>query len=335
MKVYDGARTPFHNEIPLSWLVWSILASVSAVALLMALNSMTAKVDLGLAAFVTTALGGASTIRFLFRGALSGARCIWRDAAEYYGLFVSICIVGALAAYPISGMSSGFVDAALQQIDDAIGFEWLAWYRFVTEHTAIQWSERVAYETIFLSPAVLLGYFAFTGRKDEARRFIASFWLTALLTLILFAFLPAKGPLAFLWHGPLPYIPASALYQAELITALRCKMASPIDLGALHGLVAAPSFHAASAVLYVRAAWTIKPLRWPITIMNLTMLLATPVEGTHYLADIIAGAAVALIALSLIRVVVTARALRNPATNAHLAGSDQPAEPRNPSASTK
>ena len=102
MKVYDGARTPFHNEIPLSWLVWSILASVSAVALLMALNSMTAKVDLGLAAFVTTALGGASTIRFLFRGALSGRDAFGEMPQNIMGsLSVSVLLVPwRLIPYP-------------------------------------------------------------------------------------------------------------------------------------------------------------------------------------------------------------------------------------------
>lgn len=35
--------------------------------------------------------------------------------------------------------------------------------------------------------------------------------------------------------------------------------------------------------------------------MNLAMLLATPVEGTHYLIDIIAGAVVALLAIKFTR----------------------------------
>lgn len=205
-----------------------------------------------------------------------------RNAAEYYGLFVSVCIIGALAAYPVSALSSGFAVRLLQRIDNILGFNWLGWYRFVVDHPAIQGPERAADESIFLSPVVLLGYFAWVGKKAEARRFIASFWLAALFTLTLFALLPAKGPLALLWHGPLPYVPASALYEAELIPALRSHPANPIDLGAPHGLVAAPSFHAASALLYVSAAWAIPPLRWPIVIMNLAMLLATPVEGTHH-----------------------------------------------------
>jgi len=49
----------------------------------------------------------------------------------------------------------------------------------------------------------------------------------------------------------------------------------------------------------------------PIIVLNILMLLATPVEGTHYLADLLAGALVASIALMvtpmLIRLTVPAQ----------------------------
>jgi len=292
----SAVKTHVRGEIPLVWLIGAIGLSLSAVVALMARFSM--NVSVGHAGtLILAVIGFAAIVRLRLRGAQPRRQQIWRDASEYYGLFISICVIGALAAYPMSAASSGFVDATLQRIDDAAGFHWLAWYRFVAEHPAIQWPERAAYQTIFLSPAILLGYFAWAGCRAQARLFLATFWLTALVTLVLFAFLPAKGPLAHLWHGPLPYVPVSALYQADLIPALRNHAGSPIDLGALRGLVAAPSFHAASAVLYVFAAWPVKHLRWPFAMMNSAMLLATPVEGTHYLVDLIAGAAVACFVL--------------------------------------
>jgi membrane-associated phospholipid phosphatase len=78
-----------------------------------------------------------------------------------------------------------------------------------------------------------------------------------------------------------------------LIPALRLHHVSGIDLGALRGLVCAPSFHTASAVLYMWAAWPVVQLRRVVVPLNCAMLLATPIEGTHYLSDMIAGAAVA------------------------------------------
>ncbi|HSI16732.1 MAG TPA: phosphatase PAP2 family protein, partial [Sphingomonas sp.] len=83
----------------------------------------------------------------------------------------------------------------------------------------------------------------------------------------------------------------------QLIPELRLHMFHVIDLGAIRGLVSAPSFHTASAVLFIAAAWPWRTLRWPLLALNVAMLISTPVEGTHYLSDMILGAAVAGVAL--------------------------------------
>ena len=108
--------------------------------------------------------------------------------------------------------------------------------------------------------------------------------------MLLFLAMPAVGPLAYIWQGPVPYMPTSALYQAELLPMLRDNMLGAVDLGALQGLVCAPSFHTAAAVIYIAMAWPCRYLRWPLLLINAAMLLSTPVEGTHYLVDMIGGA---------------------------------------------
>ncbi len=47
----------------------------------------------------------------------------------------------------------------------------------------------------------------------------------------------------------------------------------------------------------VAAAFEDRWLRWPLLALNVGMLISTPVEGTHYLIDMILGAAVAGVAL--------------------------------------
>jgi membrane-associated phospholipid phosphatase len=74
-----------------------------------------------------------------------------------------------------------------------------------------------------------------------------------------------------------------------------------LDLFGLGGIVTFPSFHAASAVLY---AWALWPVRWmrPIVVLAFTaMLAATPINGGHYLIDIIAGTAIAILAIAAAR----------------------------------
>lgn len=296
VRCRSGRNEP--GAIPAAWLLGVVAFSFAAVAVMMARTGMTVESPPWLGVLIGIATGVFSAICLRFAAPQSESQRIWRDAAEYFGLFMSICLIGAVAPYPLAVISSGFVDLPLERVDQVLRFDWLAWYRFVADHPAIQWFGRAAYESIYLSPAVLLGYFAWAGRKAEARLLILTFWAAASITLALYGYVPARGPLALLWRGPLPYVPASALYQADLIPALRSHALHRIDLSQLQGLVSVPSFHAASAIIFICAAWPVRLLRWPILIVNLAMLLATPVEGTHYLADIIAGVIVACAAVA-------------------------------------
>jgi membrane-associated phospholipid phosphatase len=94
------------------------------------------------------------------------------------------------------------------------------------------------------------------------------------------------------------YVPSTAFYQADLIPLLRTHEVHAIDPGALRGLVSAPSFHTASAVIFIATAWRFRQIRWPVTIVNLAMLLATVVEGTHYLTDMLSGGIVAVFSIT-------------------------------------
>jgi hypothetical protein len=220
------------------------------------------------------------------------------DCAEYYGVFTLLAVMGAVASYPIATMTYGFHDAALQRIDAMLHFDWLAWYRLVAATPILQSLGLVAYRSIYLTPAILLATFAFTGDRVAAHRFLATFWLTAVGTLILYIFMPAIGPFSYLWHHSITYMPESEQWQQGLIPALRAHTERVVDLGHLRGIVSAPSFHAAAATLYINAAWRLPRLRWPVLAVNTAMLLSTPVEGTHYLIDILLGTIVALAAIA-------------------------------------
>ena len=230
-----------------------------------------------------------------------------RDGAGYYAVFTLIALTGAVASYPLAALTHGYADQTLQRIDTALGFDWLAWYRTVADHRPLQILGIACYESIYLTPAILLGWFARTGQRREAHRFLAGFWLAAVLTLALFTLMPAIGPLSYLWRGAVPYMPVSETWQSNLIPALRAHTIHAVDLGALRGLVSAPSFHAAAGTLYLRTIWRTPPLRRWLTWLVAAMLLATPVEGTHYLIDMIIGAAVAMLAMEIVDLLLARR----------------------------
>ena len=65
----------------------------------------------------------------------------------------------------------------------------------------------------------------------------------------------------------------------------------------LAGIVTFPSFHAASAALYAWALWPSRLLRPIVVLANGAMLAATPIVGGHYFIDVIAGVAIAALAI--------------------------------------
>lgn len=289
------------HEIPGAWLASAIAASGLLLTALMSRTHLELDPASHSNRLIVAGCLLAIVLRVLLRDPRSRGARIACDAVEHCTLFTIVCLLGALASYPMAADSIGFNDVTLERIDRLLRFDWVAWYGVVAAHPMLQIAERLAYQSIFVTPAILLGYFAFTHKRAEARLFIASFWLAAIVTLALFPLMPAEGPLAYLWHGHIPYMPESALYQSELIPLLRHHDLRAVGLVSLHGLVCAPSFHTVSAVLYIIAAWPIRPLRWPLLALNVAMLLATPVEGTHYLADMLGGAIVALIASLIVR----------------------------------
>jgi membrane-associated phospholipid phosphatase len=215
---------------------------------------------------------------------------------EYAGLLALISLTGVIASYPVAYFSRSFSDPLLLRADEALRFDWPLWYRVVASHGLLQVAGRAFYDSVFVTPLVLAACFAWTQDRARAHLMIAAYWLSVVVTLALFALMPAKGPLALSSHGTLPYMPTSGLYQVSIIEGLKQHRIHEVDLAALHGLVGAPSFHTTAAILFIIAGWPNRLLRWPCLVVNGAMLLSVPVEGTHYLSDIIAGILVALAA---------------------------------------
>jgi len=85
------------------------------------------------------------------------------------------------------------------------------------------------------------------------------------------------------------YMSATGIRQATIIDLLQKGNLHSVALDDLIGIIGFPSFHAAAATLYIWGAWPIKIYRYPMLILNLLMIASTPVEGAHYISDVIAG----------------------------------------------
>lgn len=225
------------------------------------------------------------------------------DSMEFAALLSLISTIGAFATYAVAALGTGYTDDLLAALDRALGFDWVAFYTFTSNHPWLSIAGKIGYVSIFLSPTILVLAFAWTGRRIEARRFLFAFGVALALTVLIFAFFPARAALEYYMGATPAYMPQSGIHHVQLIEDLRAGTVTHVDPARLAGLVAFPSFHAASAILFIWAAWPIRWLRGPMLAMNLAMLAATPIEGGHYVIDLVGGAIVAALGIAALRLV--------------------------------
>jgi membrane-associated phospholipid phosphatase len=190
-------------------------------------------------------------------------------------------------------------DAALNAFDRALGLDWMAYFNFVYHRHALLYATVLAYSMIgwpVFGVPIALGW---TGRYRRMQEFTLAFGIALASTTIISTLLPAMGTYALLNFTPDPNIftPGAYLEQLRDLPLVRDGSLRTLDFNALAGIITFPSFHAAAAALYLWAFW---PVRWigPIAlVVNVAMLLATPICGGHYFVDVFAGIAVAGLAI--------------------------------------
>jgi membrane-associated phospholipid phosphatase len=155
---------------------------------------------------------------------------------------------------------------------------------------------------IFAIPVVLAAAY----RYQRIQEFTFAFALSLIVTTIVSALVPAIGVYQEIGLDPATLSnldPRADLDQVRDLAPVRDGTLRYLDLFHLAGIVTFPSFHAASALLY---AWALWPVRWirPIAILaNVAMLASTPIDGGHYFIDLVAGLAVAVVAIMVARAV--------------------------------
>lgn len=213
---------------------------------------------------------------------------------------VLITAIMAPLTYVAAAINMPMQDSNLLAADRALGFDWAAYVRFVDAHAVLASWINSGYAMIrwpiFAIPVIL----AALRRYRRIEEFTFAFGLALAATTIISALIPAIGVYQQIGLDPasLKHINVNAyLGQLRDLPLTRDGLLRHLDLMGLGGIVTFPSFHAASAVLY---AWALWPLRWfrPIIVpINGLMLAATPIDGGHYFVDLIAGIAIAIVAI--------------------------------------
>jgi membrane-associated phospholipid phosphatase len=188
------------------------------------------------------------------------------------------------------------IDDQLIAIDHALGFDWQRYIAWVDTQPQLGWLFTVSYQLFAILPIVVTCLLFMHNQPARAQRMIFIFYTTGLLTILLAGLFPAMAGYVHYnidLHHFQQLHPAAARSHEAAMLALRNHSMTTIPYPG-EGLVTFPSFHAVMAVLLIYASLKLPVTRWLIIPLCLAMLAATPVDGGHYLTDVLAGILIAL-----------------------------------------
>jgi membrane-associated phospholipid phosphatase len=244
-----------------------------------------------------------------------------------FAQIVLVTLIMAPFTYVAAAINLPMQDAALMRLDQMLGLDWLGYVSFVHAHPLLATWIDCGYTMIkwplFIIPVALAAGYRF----DRLQQFTLTFLFGLIITTVVSALVPAIGVYHELGISirDFPLFGPDA-FESQLIDLPRVRDGSlrVLDLGAITGIVTFPSFHAASAALYLWALWPVKLLKPVAIVANVAMLAATPIVGGHYFVDVIAGIVVA--ALSVVAAGATCRWIAAGGRHGEAAGATVAAE---------
>jgi hypothetical protein len=227
------------------------------------------------------------------------------SALECTAQVIAFAAVAAPLSYIAASAALPLQDARFDAIDRAMGFDWKALLGVMERWPAFHTVMLLIYLSLTLQMAATVLLLGFTGRLAWLRVYTLAFIFAALLTIAISAVLPAEG--VWLHYGLKSANPAIVPVSASSWPAfLGLRDGSFRQLMAIgsEGIITFPSLHAALAVILIAAFWPLRFVRWPSAVINSLMVAATPIDGSHYLIDVLAGIAVAVLCLAAARALV-------------------------------
>ena len=218
-------------------------------------------------------------------------------------ILVSFSVVAAINSYLFASLGFSLTDSYFAAFDRAIGFDWLATLSFVNQYPLIGKLSTFFYLSSLPLVAMTLIYLSFTGRGKQLELFITSLIISCIITLFVSGPLAALGPYVY-YNPPIElyrdFAPAVMPQGADSpyishLMALRDGSMRLLSLGHTEGLIVFPSFHTVMSVLMILALRGCGPMFWLGGVFNILVLMTVPIDGGHYLADMVAGLLVAIV----------------------------------------
>lgn len=201
------------------------------------------------------------------------------------------------------------IDDRLITFDAALGFDWRVYVEFVNARPWLGQLSSMVYVTSLSQVALTILALGLLGRTGRVQHFVTAVMLGALVCILVSALLPAAGALGTV-RPPADFMamnrPIIDLAYKQAFFDIRDGASRLISLDQPLGLIAFPSYHCTLSVLTVMAFWRVRIWFWPVLVLNLAVILSTPIDGGHHLADALAGILVAFFAWRMAETLSTA-----------------------------
>jgi membrane-associated phospholipid phosphatase len=216
--------------------------------------------------------------------------------------------IAASAAFPLRDME-------LAAWDSKLGFDWVAWLAFMNARPLVHAITAVAYGSFVIQTTAVVIALGIAGRALHLRIFVLAFISITLVIIAVSTIIPAQGVWGY-WRLSLSdtptILPTTRDLPLPIFFGLRDGTYRQLIAENAAGVISFPSLHAALGLLFIFALWPVNYIRWIALSLNLLMIAATPVEGSHYLSDVIAGLIVAAVSWLAVKRVLFPHRLAHP-----------------------
>jgi membrane-associated phospholipid phosphatase len=283
-------RLYLRNWIPLAIMVLLLAFCVAASSFSLQIDSVFCQSMIAAGAF---AVGGRYLIANGWGTRIAIVLLAWAQLQV-------LLVVGTPLSYVAASLDFPLQDATLAHYDQLLGFDWRAYFEFVMQRSTLVPYAYFSYAMIGLLPTVVPLILGINGQYVRLQHFILACTLSVCVTSLVSAVVPAIGTYH---HYDLPaqllnFRASGYLVQLHDLPIVRDGSLRSLYVTHLGGIVTFPSYHATAAVLDMWALWGVWWMRPFALIANVGMLLATPLIGGHYFADVIAGVAVAVLTIT-------------------------------------
>lgn len=200
-------------------------------------------------------------------------------------------------------ISGPFLDELAANADTALNLSWIGYATWLNDNPGVVAVLQMFYGS--LTPFSVLGFIvvALFGSRHAAEEFLILFVLLAVSVSVFGIFLPAYGPMIHFASvtSQLDNIRELGWLHWPHYEALRGAGPHLLTLEQLPGLTTFPSFHTAMGLLLIYAMRERRYLLAPATLYSTVMIAGTPLFGSHYFIDLLAGSLLTAVAVFLVR----------------------------------